>query len=152
MSAPHVTLFRGFADHGRYVASPFVTKLEARLRIGGMGYRVGSGSVMKAPRRKVPYVEVDFTAAPGHSTAGSDAASQAAATAHRPETLADSALITRRFVEDGYLEDLNASLSPVERARDLSVRALLEDRLYFYQVRLLLPRISLMTHSWSRRY
>lgn len=129
MAAPHVTLFRGFADHGRYVASPFVTKLEARLRIGGMAYRVGTGSVMKAPRRKVPYVEVDHAADPSSSDAA-----KAATAAHRPEVLADSALITRKFVENGYLEDLNAGLSPAERARDLSVRALLEDKLYFYQV------------------
>jgi len=38
-------------------------------------------------------------------------------------------------VEEGRLEDLNAKLSPTERAMDLAIRALLEDKLYFYQVR-----------------
>ena len=37
-------------------------------------------------------------------------------------------------MEDGVLEDLNARLSPVERAYDAALTALLEDKVYFYQV------------------
>lgn len=46
----------------------------------------------------------------------------------------DSSLIISTLVEDGVLPDINARLSPVEKARDLGVRALLEDKLYFVQV------------------
>ncbi|KAK3297111.1 uncharacterized protein B0H64DRAFT_118541 [Chaetomium fimeti] len=114
---PPLTLHRGFPARGSYVPSPFVNKLETRLRIGGVPYKVGAGSVFKAPRGKIPYIDVER--APGAT----------------PEQLADSTLITRRLVEEGYIADLNAGLTPAERATDLAVRALLEDKLYFYQVR-----------------
>ncbi len=48
--------------------------------------------------------------------------------------LADSTLIVENLVEDGILDDLNATLSPTEKAYDLALRALLEEKLYFYQV------------------
>jgi hypothetical protein len=54
MAAPNITLFRGFLDRGCYVVLPFVNKLEARLRIGRICYRVGCGSVFKAPPGKIP--------------------------------------------------------------------------------------------------
>ncbi|KAH6641283.1 hypothetical protein F5144DRAFT_126838 [Chaetomium tenue] len=117
IQVPSLTLYSGFPARGRHVASPFVNKLETRLRLGGVTYKVATGSVFKAPRGKIPYLDVE--GAPGTA----------------PEQLADSTLITRRLVGDGYLQDLNAGLTPVERARDLAVRALLEDKLYFYQVR-----------------
>ncbi len=109
---PTITLYRGFAARGCYVWSPFVNKLEARLRIAAVPYRVGSGSPRDAPRGKVPYVQLEGS----------------------PELLGDSALITRKFIDDGYMSDLNAGLTPVQKAQDLAVRALLEDKLYFYQV------------------
>ncbi|KAH6850490.1 hypothetical protein B0I37DRAFT_413882 [Chaetomium sp. MPI-CAGE-AT-0009] len=114
---PTLTLYSGFPTRGSHVASPFVNKLETRLRLGGVPYKVSTGSVFKAPRGKIPYVDVEGTP---------DTA---------PEQLADSTLITRRFVDEGYMADLNAGLTPAERAADLAVRALLEDKLYFYQVR-----------------
>jgi hypothetical protein len=76
------------------------------------------GSPFTAPRGKLPYIELQD----GDSTAV-------------PTKLGDTTLITRRLVEDGHLEDLNARLTPAERARDLALRALLEDRLYFFHVR-----------------
>ncbi|KAK4148649.1 hypothetical protein C8A00DRAFT_19553 [Chaetomidium leptoderma] len=123
--APNLTVYRGFPARGCYVASPFVSKLEARLRIGGVAYRVDCGSPFKGPRKKIPYIEIDRAAA--HDT--NDAAAAA------PDMLSDSTLIARRLVEERYMEDLNAVLTPLERAQDLAVRALLEDKLYFYQVR-----------------
>ncbi|KAK4041294.1 hypothetical protein C8A01DRAFT_34705 [Parachaetomium inaequale] len=114
---PSLTVYRGFPARGCYTPSPFVNKLETRLRIGGLSYRVEMGSVPKAPRGKIPYVDVE-TSDPS-----------------KPEQLSDSTFITRRFVEDGHLADLNAALMPAERARDLGVRALFEDRLCFYQGR-----------------
>ncbi|AEO63114.1 uncharacterized protein THITE_2107989 [Thermothielavioides terrestris NRRL 8126] len=115
---PTITLYRGFAIRGAHVPSPFVNKLEARLRIGGLTYRVETGSPLHAPRGKLPYIELSSAPAAGDG-----------------EKLGDSALIARRLVEDGHMADLNAGLTPVERARDLAVRALLEDRLYFFQCR-----------------
>lgn len=49
--------------------------------------------------------------------------------------LSDSTLISEKLVVDDLAEDLNSNLTAVEKAQDLAVRALLEDKLYFYQVR-----------------
>lgn len=121
-SLPALTLYTGFSTRNRHVASPFVNKLEARLRLGGVAYQVATGSVFKAPRGKIPYVDLSVEDAPPGTA---------------PEQLADSTLITRRLVEDGLMGGLSEGLTPGERARDLGVRALLEDKLYFYQVRIL---------------
>lgn len=119
MSAPKspisLTVFRGFPDKGCFVWSPFVTKLEARLRFGNISYRTEPGSIPQAPRGKVPYVSIDR----GNGNC---------------EIFADSALITRALIESGDLEDLNSYLTASSRLQDLSIRALLEDKLYFYQV------------------
>jgi hypothetical protein len=111
---PSITLYRGWSDPG-YVWSPFVTKLEARLRFAGLSYKAEAGSPRTAPKGKIPYVEI--------SRAG-----------HEPEMIADSSQIIGRLVEDDLLPDLNADLGPVERAHDMALRALLEEKLYFYQV------------------
>lgn len=110
-------LYRGFKGSSTYVWSPFVTKLEARLRFGGLSYRNEAGSPFSGPRGKIPYVAI--------SRPGS---------ADPPPLMGDSTLIIRNLVDDGTLEDLNAKLGPVERAHDLALRALLEDKLYWYQV------------------
>ncbi|CAI7626090.1 unnamed protein product [Penicillium crustosum] len=112
-SAPTITIFRGFPEKGCYTWSPFVTKLEARLRFGDISYNVDTGSPPKGPRGKVPYITLER-----------DGQSQ---------SISDSTLIAKSFIESGYLEDLNHRLSPVEKAQDLSLKALLEDKLYFYQ-------------------
>lgn len=51
-----------------------------------------------------------------------------------PTVTGDSTLIRDKLVEEGWMEDLNTRLGPVERAQDLAIRALLEEKLYFYQV------------------
>lgn len=39
MSSPSkIVLFRGWDDPGNYVWSPFVTKVELRLRVAGVAY------------------------------------------------------------------------------------------------------------------
>lgn len=95
-----------------------MTKLEARLRFAGLSYKTEAGSPRTAPKGKIPYVEI--------SRAG-----------HEPEMIADSSQIIGRLVEDDLLPDLNADLDPVEMAHDMALRALLEEKLYFYQVHLL---------------
>ncbi|KAH8685219.1 hypothetical protein BGZ61DRAFT_479978 [Ilyonectria robusta] len=108
-----LTVYRGSAKTGVYVWSPFVIKLEARLRFDGIPYKVGQGSPMSAPRGKIPYIEL--------GAAG--------------EQLGDSAFIIRRLVDEGVVADLNAGVPPVQRARDLAIRALVEDKVYFYATR-----------------
>jgi len=112
----NLTLYRGFPEPGVYVWSPFVTKLEARLRFARLSYRTEPGSLGAAPRGKLPYLAISN----GDSTP--------------PIVLGDSALICEKLTADGVIGDINAELSPTEKAQDLAFRALLEDRVYFYQV------------------
>lgn len=49
--------------------------------------------------------------------------------------MGDSTLIVKALTERGLLPDLNAALSPAQRAEDLALRALLEEKLYFYGMR-----------------
>ena len=137
---PQITLYRGWPVTGKYVWSPFVTKVEARLRFAGVSYRVGGGSLLKAPRGKIPYLEVSRA---GEGNSGQDEIGAEA----RTTMLSDSTLIAERLVEEGLLEDWNAELEPVERANDLALRAMVEDKLYFYQVRLLL-RLTGVSSFW----
>lgn len=116
MPPPSITVFRGFESSGYYTWSPFVTKLEARLRFAGVPYNVDSGSPMKAPRGKIPYVQLET---PDESA----------------QTIGDSNLIIKHLIDEGVLGDCNAKMSLVDQAHDYAVRALLEDKLYFYQVR-----------------
>jgi hypothetical protein len=103
-------VYRGWPDSGEHVWSPFVIKLEARLRFAGVSYVAECGSVRTSPNGKIPYVECS------------------------KGTLSDSSLIIKQLVELGTLPDLNAKLSPVAKATDLALRALLENKLYFYHV------------------
>ncbi|KAK2601626.1 hypothetical protein QQS21_004861 [Conoideocrella luteorostrata] len=115
-SSPQLTVFRGSPRGGTYVWSPFVTKLEARLRFSAAQYRLGGGSPRSAPKGKIPYIQLTT---PGGQTC----------------TLGDSTLIIRELVENDILPDLNAALRPAQRAHDLAIRALMEDRVYFYGTR-----------------
>jgi hypothetical protein len=115
LAQPSVTLFRGWPDRGCYVWSPFVTKLEFHLRLSGVPYAVEAGSPLKAPKGKIPYVNLTLN----ETTA----------------CIGDSALIMKRLVELGSLEDLNAAVPAPTKVQDLALRALLEEKLYFYHVR-----------------
>ncbi|KAI4207108.1 MAG: hypothetical protein LQ349_009886, partial [Xanthoria aureola] len=89
--------------------------LEARLRFAGLAYKVDQGAPPKGPRGKIPYIAL--------SKDGDSA----------PEMVSDTSMISEKLVDDGLAEDLNGKLTPVEKAQDAAVRALLEDKLYFYQ-------------------
>ncbi|PLB53576.1 hypothetical protein P170DRAFT_349274 [Aspergillus steynii IBT 23096] len=117
--SPSLTLFRGFPETGCYTWSPFVTKLEARLRFSGLPYSVEQGSVRLAPRGKIPYVAL----AESHNPSGGST----------PQIIGDSTLITKTLVRSGLVADLDAGLPPTEKLNDLALKALLEDKLYFYQ-------------------
>ncbi|KAI1189655.1 hypothetical protein F5B17DRAFT_390091 [Nemania serpens] len=120
---PTITVYRGFKDPGAFVWSPYVTKLEARLRFGGLSYATEAGSPRQGPKGKIPYVDITSSSGPPGGT--------------KTTTLGDSSLIVAALCADGVLSDLAAPLSKVERAHDLALRALLEDKLSFY-------------HSWER--
>lgn len=107
-----LTIFRGIGSPGRFTWSPFVTKLEARLRFDNISYSVAGGTPLSAPRGKLPYVELGTQSPTG-----------------------DTTLVIDKLIQDGIIGDLNAALSPVQRAHDVAIKALMEDKLYFYNVR-----------------
>ncbi|PYI04627.1 hypothetical protein BO78DRAFT_347177 [Aspergillus sclerotiicarbonarius CBS 121057] len=111
---PKITLYRGFPTPRTYTWSPFVTKLEARLRFARIPYVTESGSVRAAPRGKIPYLSI-----------------QPASGERR--TMADSTLITQSFIAAGVFTDLNAGLGGREKVLDRGVRVVLEERGYFLQ-------------------
>ena len=116
-------VYRGWLDKGKHVWSPFVIKLEARLRFAGIKYTAEVGSTQKAPNGKIPYVDPRGFQ-PGHTVPDDG----------QPPLLGDSTLIIKHFVESGILPDLNGNVIPALQAQDLAIRALLEDKLYFYHV------------------
>ena len=121
-------VYRGWLDRGKHVWSPFVIKLEARLRFAGVSYRTEAGSTRKAPNGKIPYVEcrgLELGATPSGSLDLDDS---------RPVFLGDSTLIIKHLVEWGILPNINVKLTPIVKAQDLAIRALLEEKLYFYHV------------------
>lgn len=124
---PQLILHRGWPDKGKYVWSPFVVKVEARLRFAGVNYEVQGGTPRTAPKGKIPYVEIrNASQEDNGSTAGGNS----------PETIADSTSIIKQLVERGILPDfsLRSKIDGPGDANDLAIRALMEDKLYFYQV------------------
>ena len=115
---PKLIVYRGWLDPGKHVWSPFVVKLEARLRFAGVPYITDAGSTRKGPKGKIPYVECQGLQ-PNDS---------------EPAAFGDSTLIIKRLVECDILPNINAKASPATRAQDLAIRALLEEKLYFYHV------------------
>ncbi|KAI1866778.1 uncharacterized protein JN550_007325 [Neoarthrinium moseri] len=119
---PSITIYRGWKDYGKHVWSPFVVKLEARLRFAGIKYTVDAGSPKTAPRGKIPYIEYSE-----HSTASRGDVTQ----------LSDSTMIIKKLSDWNVIPDFNAELTPAVKAQDMALQALLEDKLYFY-------------HTWER--
>ncbi|KAE8163903.1 hypothetical protein BDV40DRAFT_299050 [Aspergillus tamarii] len=116
-----LTLYRGLPGTGTYSWSPFVIKLEARLRFTGIPYRVEAGSVRNAPRGKVPYISI-----PAESLYEDGSKSAP------PVVMGDSTMITKTFIEKGLTKDFNAKLSGSQKLQDIGLIALLEDKLYWY--------------------
>ncbi|KIY00478.1 uncharacterized protein Z520_04163 [Fonsecaea multimorphosa CBS 102226] len=115
-----LTLSRGWPEKGVYSWSPYVTKVEFRFRHAGLAYDVEAGSVKVAPKGKIPYVDLGPLQDDGHN--GSS-------------LLGDSTFIINRLLGMGHLPDLNGSLPEQSKLNDLALRALLEDKLYFYHMR-----------------
>lgn len=66
---------------------------------------------------KIPYIEI----ADGNE-------------AETTTSIGDSTLIIKHLAERQILPDLNGDLAPELKANDLAIRALLEDKAYFYNV------------------
>ncbi|KAJ9656426.1 hypothetical protein H2201_008546 [Coniosporium apollinis] len=114
-----ITLFRGWSDKDCYVWSPFVTKLELRLRLSNVSYQTAAGSMRTAPTGKIPYVDVREEEQPTSTTSA----------------IGDSAMIAQYLAGRGLIHDLDANLGASSKAQDLAIRALVEDRLYFFNMR-----------------
>lgn len=117
-----ITLFRGWSDKDCYVWSPFVTKLELRLRLSNVSYQTAAGSMRTAPTGKIPYVDVREEEQPTSTTSA----------------IGDSAMIAQYLAGRGLIHDLDANLGASSKAQDLAIRALVEDRLYFFNVCLII--------------
>lgn len=88
-------------------ASPFCMKMETYLRMAGIPYEaINSGDVMKAPKRKLPYIDDDGA------------------------VVADTSFIID-YLKGKYGDPLDAALSARERAVATAFQRLLEENLYW---------------------
>jgi glutathione S-transferase len=88
-------------------ASPFCMKLEMYLRMAGLPYEaVNSGDLMKAPKRKLPYIEDGV------------------------RVVADTSFIID-YLKATYGDPLDGWLSPAQRAVALAFQRLFEENLYW---------------------
>jgi glutathione S-transferase len=87
-------------------ASPFVVKVETYLRMTGQKYETVSADVRKAPRKQLPFVDVDG------------------------KVIADSTAIVDHL-EGARSEKLDAHLDAGQRAVALAFKSMLEEHLYF---------------------
>lgn len=112
-TAQRIVIYRGADLPSQYTWSPFVSKLELRCRLSDLKYICEIGFPPSGPKGKIPYAEVTL---PGQSSMW----------------LSDSTLIVKDFVRKGLLRELNAHLNVLDKAHDLAIRALMEDKLAFY--------------------
>jgi glutathione S-transferase len=86
--------------------SPFVIKTETQLKMAGLTYRTELGGREKAPKAKLPFIDDDG------------------------ETIADSVLIRDHLLRKHGV-DLDAGLSPAQRAQAWAIERMLEDHIYW---------------------
>lgn len=111
-----ITLYRDLDRPGQYTWSAFVCKLETHLRFSHLPYNIKAGSLSESPKGKLPYIKM-FDEKTG-----------------KEELMSDSGLIVKMLVENGVIADLDEGLSKTEKAKGLAIRALCEDKIYFYTV------------------
>jgi len=88
-------------------ASPFCMKMETYLRMAGLPFElVNSGDVMKAPKRKLPYIDDGGT------------------------IVADTTFVID-YLKGRYGDPLDAALSALERAEATAFQRLIEENLYW---------------------
>lgn len=104
-----LTLYQGPRVWGQPNQSPFCTKLEAYLRMAEIPHEVKLADIRKAPKGKVPYVELDG------------------------RLVGDSSLVIE--VLKGHFGDrLDAKLEPRQRAEGRLLQRTLEEATYFVEV------------------
>ncbi|MNN00628.1 hypothetical protein D3C81_1132260 [compost metagenome] len=101
-----ITLYTFGPAFGLPDASPFVTKAEMLLKLAGLPYHARAGSLRRAPKGKLPYLD------------------------DMGRIVADSTMI-RWHIEKTYHIDFDAGLSPAERGIAWAAEKLMEDHLYW---------------------
>jgi glutathione S-transferase len=110
MSEPKIILYQPPGrPFGLPNLSPFCVKLECYLRMAGVPYEVRPANMLKAPKGKIPYVDLDG------------------------QLVGDSQLVIERL-ERTRPTPLDAGFSPEARAVGHAVRRMLEEGLYFVAV------------------
>jgi glutathione S-transferase len=101
-----ITLYTFGPAFGLPDASPFVTKAEMLLKLAGLPYQARRGSLRRAPKGKLPYLD------------------------DMGRIVADSTMI-RWHIEKTYRIDFDAGLSAAERGIAWAAEKLMEDHLYW---------------------
>ncbi len=101
-----ITLYTFGPAFGLPDASPFVTKAEMLLKLAGLPYTARPGSLRRAPKGKLPYLD------------------------DMGRIVADSTMI-RWHIEKTYHIDFDAGLSAAERGIAWAAEKLMEDHLYW---------------------
>jgi glutathione S-transferase len=86
--------------------SPFVLKTEVQLKMAGLAYQVEYGALQRSPKSKLPFIDDDG------------------------QVVSDSVFI-RDHIEKKYGLDLDAGLTPAERAQAWMIERTCEDHLYW---------------------
>jgi glutathione S-transferase len=103
---PTIKVYKFGPAFGLPDASPFVCKTETYLRITGQKYEAVTGDVRKAPRKQLPFVDVDGKIIP------------------------DSTVIVDTL-EEGRPAKLDAHLDARQTATGQAYKSMLEEHLYF---------------------
>ena len=112
VTQPLLNLYTFDKNTKRYSVSPFATKLRFALRHAGIPYEDHVGNFRDPPKKKIPYVKF----------------------LESGEFMGDTALIIQRLTQEGKMRDTRAALSPEQKAMDLCLRTIVEDRMYFLSV------------------
>ena len=99
-----ITLYGFGPGFGLPEISPYVTKTEVQLKMAGLDYRKVPGRTDQSPKGQLPYID------------------------DGGELVADSTFI-RAHIEAKYGLDLDAGLSPVERAQAWTLERMIENHL-----------------------
>src|SRR5436305_15197084 len=101
-----ITLYQPPQAWGLPTISPFCVKLETYLRMTKVDYKVSQGSVLKAPKGRVPYIKID------------------------DKFLGDSSLIIFEL-KKRFGDPLDQNLTSEQKALALSLQLMVENHLYF---------------------
>lgn len=105
-----ITLYASSENFGLPEVSPYVTKTEVQLKLAGLDYRKVPATPDTSPKGQLPWIDDDGTA------------------------VADSTFI-RAHLERKYGFDLDAHLTPVQRAQAWAIERMLENQFAWTWVR-----------------